>query len=174
MHEPWNKNQKRNRVNHIPAVNLRHNFLSALQFILRHFSTVSNCISIGNSMIRSDIWPKYHESYFKIVVRNFKSRYASEIWDNFEISQVLFMPNITYKSCYHCYTTTSKRFVIFTCRYFKLSWNTTALSQSNCRNFSCSSITAIQNKSQQKWTTEVTCLMMRNVAISYPDEAAMI
>ena len=39
------------------------------------------------------------------------------------------------------YTTTRKRFVIFTCRYFKLSWNTTALSQSNCRNFSCSSIT---------------------------------
>ena len=38
------------------------------------------------------------------------------------------------------YTTTHKRFVIFTCRYFKLSWNTTALSQSNCRNFSCSSI----------------------------------
>ena len=36
------------------------------------------------------------------------------------------------------YTTTRKRFVIFTCRYFKLSWNTTALSQSNCRNFSCS------------------------------------
>ena len=38
------------------------------------------------------------------------------------------------------YTTTRKRFVIFTCRYFKLSWNTTALSQSNCRNLSCSSI----------------------------------
>ena len=38
------------------------------------------------------------------------------------------------------YTTTSKRFVIFTCRYFKLSWDTTALSQPNCRNFSCSSI----------------------------------
>ena len=38
------------------------------------------------------------------------------------------------------YTNTRKRFVIFTCRYFKLSWNTTALSQSNCRNFSCSSI----------------------------------
>ena len=37
------------------------------------------------------------------------------------------------------YTTTHKRFVIFTCRYFKLSWNITALSQSNCRNFSCSS-----------------------------------
>ena len=38
------------------------------------------------------------------------------------------------------YTTTRKKFVIFTCRYFKLSWNTTALSQSNCRNFLCSSI----------------------------------
>ena len=36
------------------------------------------------------------------------------------------------------YTTTRKGFVIFTCRYFKLSWNTTALSQSNCRNFSFS------------------------------------
>ena len=32
---------------------------------------------------------------------------------------------------------------IFTCRYFKLSWNTTALSQSNCRNLSCSSITIV-------------------------------
>ena len=39
------------------------------------------------------------------------------------------------------YTTTPKRFVIFTCRYFRLSWNTTALSQSTCRNFSCSSLT---------------------------------
>ena len=35
------------------------------------------------------------------------------------------------------YTTTLKTFVNFTCRYFKLSWNTTALSQSNCTNFSC-------------------------------------
>ena len=37
----------------------------------------------------------------------------------------------------------AKDFVIFTCRYFKLSWNTTALSQSDYRNFSCSSINAI-------------------------------
>ena len=35
------------------------------------------------------------------------------------------------------YTTTLKRFVAFTCRYFKFSGNTTALIQSNCRNFSC-------------------------------------
>ena len=31
------------------------------------------------------------------------------------------------------YTTTHKWFVIFTCRYFKLSWNTNAISQSNIR-----------------------------------------
>ena len=63
---------------------------------------------------------------------------------NFEISRVIFMPNITYKSCYHyfVYNTTCKWFVILTFRYFKLSWNTTVLSQSNCRNFSCSSIIA--------------------------------
>ena len=44
------------------------------------------------------------------------------------------------------YTTTHKRFVIFTCRYFKLSWNTPALSQSNCRNFSRSSIKPVIRK----------------------------
>ena len=38
-----------------------------------------------------------------------------------------------------------KRFVIFTCTYFKLSWNTTALSQSNCRNFSCSTVEPVYN-----------------------------
>ena len=37
------------------------------------------------------------------------------------------------------YTSTCKGFVIFTWRYFKLSWNTTVLSQSNCTNFLCSS-----------------------------------
>ena len=51
------------------------------------------------------------------------------------------MPNITTNHAIIClYYYTRKRFVIFTCRYFKLSWNTTALSQSNCSNFSCSSI----------------------------------
>ena len=35
------------------------------------------------------------------------------------------------------YTTTRKQVVISTCWYFKLSWNTTVLSQSNCINFSC-------------------------------------
>ena len=58
----------------------------------------SYIISIGNSMICSDIWHKYHEWYFKIVIRN---------------ETIL--------------------------KYHELSWNSTALSQSNCSNFSCSS-----------------------------------
>ena len=52
---------------------------------------------------------------------------------------MVFMPNISIM-LFNVYTTTLKRFVIFTCRYFKLSWNTTALNQSNCSNFSCGSI----------------------------------
>ena len=40
-------------------------------------------ICIVNSMICSDIWHKYQ--------------------DNFEISRVVFMPNITYKSCYYLF-----------------------------------------------------------------------
>ena len=53
-----------------------------------------------------------------------------------EVSQMVFMPNIRYKSCYYLLILLPKKAVIFTCRYFNLSWNTTALSQSNCRNFS--------------------------------------
>ena len=65
------------------------------------------------------------------------------------------------------YTTTSKRFVIFTCRYFKLSWNATALIQSNCRNFSCNSYkrTDIVTLNEQLLITELfftTCFSSRN------------
>ena len=68
------------------------------------------------------------------------------------VRRVKFETNLKYHEWYLCqisrtnhtsiivYTTTRKRIVIFTCRYLKLSWNITALSQSNCRNFSCSSI----------------------------------
>ena len=45
----------------------------------------------------------YHKCYFKIVLHNFTSSYASEIWGNFEISRVVFMPNITYNSCYYLF-----------------------------------------------------------------------
>ena len=46
-------------------------------------------------MIWRDIWHKYHSWYFKIV-SNFTRLTAREItYNNFEISLVVFMPNIT-------------------------------------------------------------------------------
>ena len=89
-------------------------------------------ISIGNSRICSDIWHKYHKRYFEIVKCNLRQFWniTSGIYAKYHVQIMLLF----------VYTTTHKGFVIFTCRYFKLSWNTTALSQSNCRNFSCSSI----------------------------------
>ena len=41
--------------------------------------TTNHAISIGNSMICSDIWHKYHERYFKIVKPNFTRLTACEI-----------------------------------------------------------------------------------------------
>ena len=50
-----------------------------------------------------DIWHKYHLWYFKIV-SNFTHLTAREItYNNSEISGAVFMPNITYKSCYFLY-----------------------------------------------------------------------
>ena len=40
----------------------------------QNFQTSIRKISIGNSMICSDIWYKCHEWYFKIVIHNFTSR----------------------------------------------------------------------------------------------------
>ena len=92
-------------------------------------------IRIVNSTICSDIWHKYHEWYFEIDIRNLRQFWniTSDIYAEYHVQIMLLF----------VYTTTRKSFVIFTCRYFKLSWNTTALSQSNCRNFSCSSVKGI-------------------------------
>ena len=117
---------------------LMTSLLSCLNWILHTFHICR--ISLGNSMIYSDIWHKYHEWYFETVIRNLTRLMAREIWDNFEIPQLVFMPNITKKHAIICLYYYPHRFVIFTCRYFKLCWNTTALGQSNWRNQSCSSI----------------------------------
>ena len=67
-------------------------------------------VSIGNSMICSDIWHKYHEWYFEIVIRNFETIFKYHEWYLCQISlQIMLL--------FVC-TTTRKRFVIFTCRYF--------------------------------------------------------
>ena len=80
-------------------------------------------ISIGNSMICSGIWHKYHEWYFQIVIHNLRQFWniTSGIYAKYHVQIMLLF----------VYTTTHKRFVIFTSRYFKLSWNTTALSLSS-------------------------------------------
>ena len=114
-------------------------------------------ISIGNSMICSDIWHKYHEWYFEIVIRHFTSRSGElnlrQFWN---ITSGIYAKYHVQIMLLFVYTTTHKRLVICACRYFKLSWNNTALSQSNGRNFSCSSIKQIRRKSvktfHKKWT----------------------
>ena len=104
------------------------------EFMAKEKKDVFICgvISIGNSMICSDISHKYHEWYFEILIRNLRQFWniTSGIYTKYHVQIMLLF----------VYTTTHKSFVIFTCRYFKLNWNTTALSQSNCRNFWCSSI----------------------------------
>ena len=55
-----------------------------------------------------DIWHKYHSWYFKIV-SNFTRLTAREItYNNFEISLVVFMPNITTTYAIITYTNTKK------------------------------------------------------------------
>ena len=97
-------------------------------------------------MFCSDIWHKYHEWYFKIVIRNFTSRLGEwnlrQFWN---ITSGIYIKYQVQIMLLFVYNTTCKRFVIVTCKYFKLSWNTSSLSQSSCRNFSCSSI-ILRNK----------------------------
>ena len=87
-------------------------------------------ISIGNSIICSDIWHKYHEWDFEIVIRNLRQFWniTSGIYAHYHVQIILLF----------VYTTARKGFVMFTCGNFKLSWNTTGISQSNWGNFSCS------------------------------------
>ena len=70
-------------------------------------------------MICSDIWHKQHKWYFKIVIRNLRQFWniTSGIYAKYHVQILLLF----------VYTTTRKRFVIFT-----------------CRNFSCSSIGFVQ------------------------------
>ena len=66
----------------------------------QRLTALGRCICIGNSMIWSDIWYKYHKWYFQVVIRNFKSGVFAKC--HVQI-MLLFV-----------YTTTRKGFVIFT------------------------------------------------------------
>ena len=99
-----------------------------IEVFLNTYSITKKWIGIGNSMICHD---KYHEWYFEIILLLYVCITVYEWYlCQYHIKIILLF----------VYTTTLKRFVIFTCGHFKLSWNTSALSQSNFRNFSCSSI----------------------------------
>ena len=142
---------------------LVHSYRSCLAFLIHRE------ICLGNSMIYSDIWHKYHEWYFEIVIRNFTSR-----------PPVKFETILKYHKWYLCqislkimlffvYTTTRKRFVIFACRYFKLRWNTTALGQSNWRNYSCSSIRGLfksRHHELMSWYPKPCLTARRSVGLS--------
>ena len=97
---------------------------------------VRDCICIGNSMICSDIWHKYYSWYFEIVIGKGEWN-LRQFWN---ITSGIYVKYHIQIMLLFVYTTTRKRSVIFTCRYFNFSWNTTALSQSNCRSFSCNNV----------------------------------
>ena len=98
----------------------------------------SSDISIGNSVICSDIWHKY---VLKIIVLPNGSWNLRQFWNIIEwyLCQISHYTNHPIICLYYF----PQRFVIFKCGYFKLRWNTAALSQSKFRNFSCSSINSL-------------------------------
>ena len=70
-------------------------------------------ISIGNSMICSDIWHKYHEWYFNIVIRDFTSRLGEwnlrQFWN---ITSGIYAKYRVQIMLLFVYTSTRKRFAI--------------------------------------------------------------
>ena len=100
------------------------NFFKEISHCYVVMSCMLSTISIGNSMICSDIWYKYHEW---------------NLWQFWNIMSGIYVKYHVQIMLLFVYTTRCKRFVLFTCIQIKL--NTTALSKSNCRKFSCSSIT---------------------------------
>ena len=81
-----------------------------------------NPVCIGNTMISSDICHKYHEWYFEIH-EQLGEWNLRQFWN---ITSDIYVKHHVQIMLLCVYTTTRKRFVIFTYRYFKLSWNTTA------------------------------------------------
>ena len=111
--------------------------------------------SIGNSMIC--IWYLAYiplvifQNCLKFHLPNCSWNYILQFWN---IIRGIYAKYHVQIMLLFIYTTTHKRFVIFTCRHFKLNWNTTALSQSNCRNFSCSITVvtiSIHNQGKRLW-----------------------
>ena len=70
-------------------------------------------------MISSDMWHKYHKWYFKIFIRTCNCKWnLRQFWN---VTSGIFAKDHVQIMLLFVYTTTPKSFVIFTCRYFKLS-----------------------------------------------------
>ena len=103
-------------------------------------------------MIFQNCYTKFHESLGEWNLR--------QIWN---ITSGIYAKYYMQIMLLFVYTTTRKRFVIFTCRYFKLSWNATALNQSNCRNFPCSSIK--MSKMEPLW--QICCKALQQEMLGF-------
>ena len=120
-----------------PSATIGRSFLSYhnqnVQYRFLHFHII--VFRIGNSMIGSDI-----SKLLRVISRAVRRVKFETIlkYHEWYLCQISCTNHAII--CSHYYT--RKWFLIFTCRYFKLiiSWNTTALSQSYCIYFSCSSI----------------------------------
>ena len=75
---------------------LLHPNTAQLTIFFLHYNLFLGKISIGNSMNCSAFGINNTSDISKLF-------YKIEIWDNFEISRVVFMPNIMYKSCYYLF-----------------------------------------------------------------------
>ena len=78
-------------------------------------------------MIISDIWHKYHKWYFILLYIISWAVRRVKFETILQISWVVFLLNIMYKSCYYLFIPLPARGLKFS--HFKLSWNTIALSR---------------------------------------------
>ena len=83
-------------------------------------------------MICSDIWHKYRRVIFQNVIRKFETILKYHEWYLCQTSRT--------NHAIICLYYYPQKVCNFHMKVFQIKRNTTGLSQSNCRNFSCSSI----------------------------------
>ena len=98
----------------------------------------SSRVCVGNSMISSDISKLLYVISRAVRRVKFETILNYHEWYLCQISRT--------NHAIICLYYYPQKVVIFTCRYCKLSWNTTALSQSDSSNFACSSILLKRHK----------------------------
>ena len=137
------------------------------------FITLLHCISIVNSIqfvICGDIWHKCSlctdvctQASINTIQSDISKLLHLRICKISQL-QVVFLPNITYnlyKSCYYLFILpTTKFFVIFTSRYFKLRWLNTVLAV--CDYVSCAKSWQETGCYSQAETWQVKNILMKD------------